>query len=74
MPSALSTTAFSHWTTSGWNGSVWDMRQLAKDFVLTSIIGEYVIVRRGSDGVVGRLTYQNSPRYFYWFVPAVEVA
>ena len=52
-------------------GEVWDVRQLAKDFVLTSIIGHEVIVRRRADGVVGRLAYQNHPRYFYRFIPAV---
>lgn len=51
-------------------GEVWDVRQLAKAFVVTSIIGNEIVVRRRDDGVVGSLTYQNHPRYFFEFVPA----
>lgn len=52
-------------------GQVWDVRELARDFVLTGIIGNVVVVRRRADDVVGRLTFQNAPRFFFLFEPAI---
>ena len=52
------------------HGQVWDARELAKDFVLTAIIGLQVVVRRLADDAVGHLSYQNQPRFYYGFVPA----
>ena len=51
-------------------GKVWDTQELATEFVITSIIGLEVVVRRKADNVVGMLTYQNEPRLFYRWVEA----
>jgi hypothetical protein len=55
-------------------GKVWDTQELATEFVITSIIGLEVVVRRKADNVVGMLSYQNEPRLYYRFVeaPATE--
>jgi hypothetical protein len=55
-------------------GEVWDTQELATEFVITSIIGLEVVVRRKADNVVGMLSYQNEPRLYYRFVeaPATE--
>lgn len=50
-------------------GQVWDTRELARGFILTSIVGLTVIVRRKVDDVVGSLDYQNEPRLYYNFRP-----
>lgn len=55
-------------------GTVWDTQELAHEFVITSIIGNTVVVRRKLDDVVGTLTYQNVPRYYFGFkeAPAMD--
>ena len=40
-------------------GRVWTVRAVAKEFVITSIIGNKVVVRRRTDDVVGTLEYQG---------------
>lgn len=51
-------------------GQVWDTQQLAHDFVITSIIGSTVVVRRKADDVVGTLSYQRNPPLYYRFIQA----
>lgn len=55
-------------------GRVWDTQEVAAEFVITSIIGNEVVVRKKADSVVGTLSYQNEPRlYFRWVeAPATE--
>lgn len=48
-------------------GQIWDTRQLARQFIVLAIISDQVVVRRKSDGVVGKLSLQNCPRYYYRF-------
>lgn len=49
------------------HGEVWNTRQLAQAFVVTAVIGNEIVVRRKSDNVVGVLSFQNCPRYYYGF-------
>lgn len=49
------------------HGQVWDTAQLAKDFVITAIIGNTVVVRRKADACVGTLRVQERPRLYYGF-------
>jgi hypothetical protein len=52
-------------------GSVSDTRELARVFVVTSIIVPDTIgVRRKADGVAGTMTYQNRPRFYHSFRPS----
>lgn len=52
-------------------GMVWDTRQLARAFVVTSIIPpDTIVVRRKADGVVGTMRFQNGMRYYFQFVAA----
>jgi hypothetical protein len=51
-------------------GQVWNTRELAQQFTITSIIAPHVIVRRKADSVVGRMSFQNNPRYYHSFEPA----
>ena len=53
-------------------GRVWNTRELAQEFVITSIIDHEVVVRRKADDVVGKMSFQNTPRYYHSFVPAVS--
>jgi hypothetical protein len=50
-------------------GKVWDVRQLATEFVITAIIASEVVVRRKTDDVVGTLQYQNNFTLYYNFQP-----
>jgi len=47
---------------------VWDTAELARDFVVTGFMAPLVVVRRKSDGVVGSLEFQGSPRFYFNFV------
>lgn len=55
-------------------GKVWDMQALAQEYVITSIIGNTVVVRRKADDVVGTLQHQSNPPLYFGFVeaPATE--
>lgn len=54
-------------------GKVWDTSEVARDFVITSIIANEVVVRRKSDNRVGKLTFQNGPLLYYNFVEAPKL-
>lgn len=47
------------------HGQVWDTTEMQRDFELKGFAAPFVIVTRKSDGVLGSLTFQHSPR-FYW--------
>jgi hypothetical protein len=55
-------------------GKVWTVADLAHEFVVTSIIGNTVVVRRKSDNRVGTLQFQSDPPLYFQFVeaPATE--
>lgn len=48
-------------------GEVWDTKELQRDFSVTGFMAPYVVVKRKSDGIVGSLTFQHSPRLYYGF-------
>lgn len=50
--------------------NVWNTQELAHEFVITSIIGNTVIVRRKVDDQVGTLHFQNDPALYYGFKDA----
>ena len=52
----------------GLYGRVWTQQEVAKEFVITAIVGNTVVVRRKDDGTVGSLDYQTGPPnlYFNW--------
>lgn len=52
------------------HGRVWSQQEIAREFIIVSIVGLTVIVRRKADDVVGSLDYQNAPRLYYNFRPA----
>lgn len=49
------------------HGQVWDVDQLQADFAVEGFMAPFVVVRRKSDGKLGSLSFQHSPRlYFGW--------
>jgi hypothetical protein len=51
------------------HGQVWDPQELRRDFKVIGFLAPYAVVRRLSDGVLGSLEFQPSPRfYFNWKV------
>lgn len=52
------------------HGKVWNEEEFARDFHLGAIIGLTMVVVRRSDGQVGRIAFQNRPRYYYGFQAA----
>jgi len=48
-------------------GRVWDLDELAADFVVTDFLAPLVFVRRKSDGVKGSLLFQHHPRLYWQF-------
>lgn len=51
------------------HGKVWDEEELAQEFKVTAIIAPQVVVVRKADGQVGRIEFQNQPRYYFNFQP-----
>jgi len=49
-------------------GQVWDTQELSQDFDVKGFMAPFVVVKRKSDGVVGSLEFQHSPRYYFNFV------
>jgi hypothetical protein len=47
------------------HGQVWDMRQLAADFIVVGFAAPYVVVKRKSDGALGSLEFQHLPRFYF---------
>lgn len=48
-------------------GQVWTTDELAVDFEPLQFMAPYVVARRRSDGKMGSLEFQHSPRfYFNW--------
>ena len=49
------------------HGRVWDTDQLREEYDVTGFLAPFVVARRKSDGAVGSLEFQGSPRfYFNW--------
>ena len=51
------------------HGQVWDTQELQRDFEVRGFMAPFVVVKRKSDGVVGSLTFQHMPRFYYLFTP-----
>jgi len=49
-------------------GKVWDTEELGQDFEVTGFMAPLVVVKRKVDGIVGTLTFQHQPRYYFDFV------
>jgi len=48
------------------HGRVWTVQEVAKEFVITSIIGDTVVVRRKEGDLGGTLRYQQGPPMLYF--------
>lgn len=48
-------------------GDVWDTSQLGGSFEVLGFAAPFVVVRRKSDGVLGSLEFQHSPRLYFNF-------
>jgi hypothetical protein len=48
-------------------GQVWDTQQMQTDFEALSFAAPLIIVRRRSDGQLGSLLFQASPRFYFRF-------
>ena len=49
-------------------GRVWDTQELGQDFEVQGFMAPLVVVKRKADGVLGSLTFQHQPRYYFDFV------
>ena len=48
-------------------GQVWDTTELQRDFTVKGFQAPFVVATRKSDGVLGSLEFQSSPRLYYAF-------
>jgi len=49
------------------HGQVWNTQELGQDFEVLGFAAPLVVVRRRSDGVLGSLFFQHSPRLYFAF-------
>lgn len=49
-------------------GKVWTTSEMSEEFTVTGFAAPFAVVRRKSDGVVGSLEFQHSPRFYFNFV------
>jgi hypothetical protein len=50
-------------------GQVWNTEELQDDYTVRQFAAPLVVVKRKSDGVIGSLEFQHTPRFYYSFVP-----
>lgn len=50
-------------------GKVWNTEELRNEFSVMGFAAPFVVVRRKSDGAVGSLSFQHSPRYYFDWEP-----
>lgn len=48
--------------------SVWDTKELQRDFVVEGFLAPFCVVKRRSDGVRGSLEFQHCPRFYFNFL------
>ena len=48
-----------------YDGPTWTTTQLQQEFEVIGFQAPYVVVRRRSDGVLGTLEFEHSPRIYY---------
>lgn len=51
------------------HGALWDTDELRRDYEVQGFSAPYVVVRRRSDGVVGSLEFNASPRFYFGWTP-----
>ena len=51
------------------HGKVYDTQELANEFEVKGFQAPYVVVRHRSDGVLGSLSFQHQPRFYFDFEP-----
>lgn len=51
------------------HGHVWDTGELQKDFEVLGFMAPLVVARRRSDGTMGSLMFQASPRFYFGWSP-----
>jgi len=49
------------------HGQVWDTDELREEFDVLGFMAPYVVVCRKSDGAMGSLQFQHSPRLYFGF-------
>jgi hypothetical protein len=54
------------------HGRVWTVQEVAREFVITAIIANTVVVRRKVDGVVGRLNFEGQFYFDFRESPRTE--
>lgn len=47
---------------------VWDTQELQRDFEVKGFMAPLIVVKRKSDGMVGSLEFQHSPRFYFNFI------
>ena len=50
------------------HGQVWDTQEMQDEFDAMGFMAPFIVVSRKSDGVVGSLQFQHSPRFYFNFV------
>ena len=65
-------TSLSRSELEGRYGTVLDTAELARIYIVTGFIAESLVVRRRADDVVGTLTVQDQPRFYYNFTPSYQ--
>jgi len=51
------------------HGRVWDTRELQADFEVVGFAAPFIVVRQRSNGRMGSLFFQHSPRFYWGFTP-----
>jgi hypothetical protein len=51
--------------------NVWDTEQLRESFEVKGFMAPFAVVRRKSDGAIGTVMFQHSPRLYFAFVKDV---
>lgn len=50
------------------HGQIWDTQELQRDYTVKGFMAPFVVVERKSDGKLGSLSFQHSPRFYWGFV------
>jgi hypothetical protein len=48
-------------------GKVWTLAELGEEFVIKQFAAPLIVVKRLSDGVLGTMYFQHSPRFYFNF-------
>ena len=51
------------------HGKVWDTGQLIEEFEIVSFLAPFAVGSRRSDGMMGSLEFQHSPRFYFNWKP-----